>query len=267
MPPLDSEPSSVPPTSPPPLPDTAKAANGHAAATPAGDVSWSARPGAPPPLPNVPKRAKEPAGEDDGVASNGTTPGRPKKKGRGTAQPALVPDTRTFEAIADRLAHSIPRRISGGHAAEIELRLQRSEVDALLGERAIPGSAISLRLRVVSGPGHVEAITPETQWLAPVSAKQDQTMAWRWSIVPHRRGLLRLELAGTVRIVSSNGGAAETDLPEQGVEARAGVNLLKTGGKALVVAGFTAAGALLDDHAEPLITAALKTLAKLTGGP
>lgn len=270
MPPLDAEPSSTPPTGPPPLPHATEPANGHGAATTAGDVSWSARPGAPPPLPSSSlKRTKEPAGDDSAAGSNGAAPGRARKKGRGgdrVAPAAMLPDVRTFEAIADRLAHSIPRRIRAGRPAEIELRLQQSEVDALLGERAIPGSAIALRLRMMSGPGHVEAITPETQWLAPVSAKQDRSLAWRWSIVPHRRGLLRLELAGTVRIVSSNGGAAETDLPEQGMEARAGLNLLNAGGKALAVGGFTVAGAVLDDHAEPLIEAALKALAKLTGG-
>jgi len=90
---------------------------------------------------------------------------------------------------------------------------------------AIITKAMSVRLRAPDGGFWIETASPETQWIEnALGPLTDDFATWRWTVTPHRRGRLRLQLVISARTVGADGLAAETALQDQITEVRVRTN-------------------------------------------
>ena len=133
------------------------------------------------------------------------------------------------------LVEAVPRRMRVGVPATAEVRIARDKVDGLMaalnGRDANPSAdafrtrALSVRLRGAEGRLLDRAATPETQWIEAAPGRvQDDYVAWRWTVVPRRRGRGRLTLMVAARTVRSDGVAAKSSPPDRVIDVKIRAN-------------------------------------------
>jgi hypothetical protein len=148
------------------------------------------------------------------------------------------------------LIEAVPRRMRVGRAASAEVRIARDKIDGLLlalknrdgqpsGDPPV-ARALSVRLRGTKGGFWVEPTTPETQWVdsRPLRAEDDH-IAWRWTVVPRRRGRNRLTVMVTVHTAGRDGAVATTSPPDRVIDVSVRLNRLR---RAARVTGWIVAG-------------------------
>jgi neural Wiskott-Aldrich syndrome protein len=148
------------------------------------------------------------------------------------------------------LIETVPRRMRIGVPATAEVRIARDKVDGLLqalngrDPNASPDTsltrALSVRLRGAKGGFWIEPATPETQWIESGPGRfEDAFIAWRWTVVPRRRGRSRLTLAMSVHTAGRDGVAATSSPPERVIDVSVRLNYLR---RAVRSMGWIAAG-------------------------
>ena len=148
------------------------------------------------------------------------------------------------------LIETVPRRMRIGVPAMAEVRIARDKVDGLLhalngrepngAAGAVLTRALSVRLRAVKGGFWIEPATPETQWIESGSGRvEDNYIAWRWTVVPRRRGRSRLTLMVSAHTAGRDGVAATTSPPDRVIDVKVRLDHLR---RALRVTGWIVAG-------------------------
>ena len=128
----------------------------------------------------------------------------------------------------------------------VEIRAPRSGLEAWDAMPADDGDiimkALLMRLKAPDGGLTIELTSPETQWSegrqGPFS---DDTVSWRWTVTPQRRGRFPIKLSASTRIVGRDGLAAERPVPDQTVMVRVAPNIATVSQR---WAGWIAAAAL-----------------------
>jgi hypothetical protein len=147
------------------------------------------------------------------------------------------------------LIETVPRRMRIGVPATAEVRIARDKVDGLLhalnGRDPNPTAdafltrALSVRLRAAKGGFWIEPATPETQWVESAPGRvEDAYIAWRWTVVPRRRGRSRLTLMVSAHTAGRDGVAATTSPPDRVIEVKVRASHLR---RALRLMGWIAA--------------------------
>lgn len=175
---------------------------------------------------------------------------------RGRAQPApplppaigaaqMAGHSQTSHVQPGTLAENIPRNMRVGVAATIEVRIARTDIQALKEGMAGPGApvehaiaiakAMSVQLRAPEGAFFIETVSPETQWVEDrIALMSGDFASWKWTVTPRRSGRARIQLVVAARIVGANGLMADVALPEQvvdiDVEANYGKAFARLGG-------------------------------------
>lgn len=232
------------------------------------DAGSNAPAGDPEPRTGRRRRPPEP-GEANGGHDEPASPSRPRKQRRNGQQrdggPARGIDTA-------RLATAFPRRLRAGVPVEVEIRIARADIAALgtaYAHEDIVGTAMSLRVRVAKGVAiHVEPASAETQWVDAATGRlSDDEAVWRWTVTAHRGGRARLQVVASARTIGVEGTASETALPDQAVDVRVSGKVLPRLAWLATMAGTTAAGAALDDVAEPFVMVAVSVARQMLGLP
>jgi len=148
------------------------------------------------------------------------------------------------------LIEAVPRRMRVGAASSAEVRIARDKIDGLVlalknrdgqptGEAPV-ARALSVRLRGARGAFWIEPTTQETQWVdsRPLRAEDDH-IAWRFTVVPRRRGRNRLTVMVTVHTAGRDGTLATTSPPDRVIDVSVRLNQLRRTAR---VAGWILAG-------------------------
>jgi neural Wiskott-Aldrich syndrome protein len=212
-----------------------------------------------PGFPNRPARAPwpEPGERDAGTRpplANGSYPQSPPPPQQAPERPdraARPPQAPRGVALGEKglLIEAVPRRMRAGVPATAEVRIARDKVDGLLaalnGRDPSPSAnafltrALSVRLRATKGGFWIEPVTPETQWVESGSGRvEDDYIAWRWTVVPRRRGRSRLTLMVAAHTTGRDGIAAKSSPPDRVIDVKIRANHLR---RALRLMGWIAA--------------------------
>jgi hypothetical protein len=214
-------------------------------------------------FPNRPARAPWPelgdasAGTRPALPNGATTPGPPPERPAAYAAPQATQAQRGA-AHGDKtlLVESVPRRMRVGKPAGAEVRIARDRVDALvtaLNGRASASPAdrplmraLSIRLRAPQGDFWIEPTAPETQWVETATGIiHDDYAAWRWTVVPQRRGRGRLTLIVSARSIGRDGVTADLAPPDRSIDVKVGANYGSAIARWLGLLAAMAVGALL----------------------
>jgi neural Wiskott-Aldrich syndrome protein len=170
------------------------------------------------------------------------------------------------------LIEAVPRRMRVGVPTTAEVRIARDKIDGLLA--ALDGRdpsasadsplarALSVCLRATRGGFWIESTTPETQWIEAGPARaDDEYIAWRWTVVPRRRGRGRLTLMVAAHKTGRDGVVAQASPPDRVIDVRIRANQIRrafwmTGWIAAALAGAAAARFVADYW--PLASAVIK---------
>lgn len=129
---------------------------------------------------------------------------------------------------------AVPKRLRLGEPELVEIRIARHEIELISGRTGdvttgrpgprrdfVVAKAMTLRMRAPEGGLHVEATAPETQWLEQrLGLLTDDSIIWRWLITPSETGPNTLQIAASLRTVTSDGTATETALPPEIIKVR-----------------------------------------------
>jgi hypothetical protein len=164
-----------------------------------------------------------------------------------------------------------------GTPAGGEVRIARDKIELLM--QALSGGsphrsgthvarALSVRLRAPTGGFAIEAVTPETQWIdGAAGLVQEDAAAWRWIIVPQRRGRGRLLLTVSARTIGADAHVAESAPPDRVIDVRVRANMARTSVRLIAWIASIAAAALLGRYGEQAwITEVLASIRQALGG-
>ncbi len=204
----------------------------------------------PTPPPGAPRQAQPPAGAHGApdprppVVQGGQSvaAGEPRTQpptgGRRQNMPVPVPAaSRETGALPDEteLMAGVPRRMRSGTAKTVEVRIARQEIEAITREgqtgsskapHHIATQAMTVRLRAPEGGFFIEPIAIETQWIDRRPALQaDDYAIWRWSVTPRKRGRRELQLAMSLRRVTTDGHVQDIALPSERIDVRVAGNM------------------------------------------
>jgi hypothetical protein len=175
----------------------------------------------------------------------------------------------------EQLIENIPRSMRLGTADVVEVRIPKSAIASIAGvdvreaqRRPAPSTrAMTVRLRAPDGGFSIAASTPETQWVdGQMPQLSDDVAAWRWSVTPTARGVGRLQLVLSMRVVSEDGLAPETALPDQFVDIRVSRNWGRAFRRFLGFLFACGIGAMAARYGETAINAAIVALRQASGG-
>lgn len=162
----------------------------------------SVPPQAPPRLPLVPQRHTDAAG----------------------AGPRSVPPP-SIGHVED----SVPSRMRVGRTEVVEVRIDRvgtlSRPPHMAGGPAVM-TAVTVRLRPVSGRFNIEPLSPETQWSMPRPDRLvSEHAVWRYAVTPDEHGPAELAIHVSARAVGGDLVVAEAALPERLIAVRVRPNI------------------------------------------
>lgn len=213
-----------------------------------------------PGFPNRPARAPWPEPDERGTLArsplaNGSYPDLPPLPHQGSerpersAKPGPTPRGGGVPGEKGLLIEAVPRRMRVGVPSTAEVRIARDRIDGLLAALngrdagappdAFLARALSVRLQATKGGFWIESASPETQWVETGPGRiEDGYIAWRWTVVPRRRGRGRLTLKVVAHTTGRDGVAAEASPPDRVIDVKIHANQLR---RVLRLAGWIAA--------------------------
>jgi hypothetical protein len=165
-----------------------------------------------------------------------------------------------------------------GVPATAEVRVARDKIDALiaaLNGRGTPhqgdafiARALTVRLGATEGRFWIEPASPETNWLdSSPGTPRDESVIWRWTVVPRRRGRSRLTLMVSAHSVNRDGTAAQSAPTDRTIEVRVRTNQLRRAARLVGWIMLLTAGAFVGQLGEeywgPALAAFKRALAIL----